>query len=238
MKKSLVYDVSLKDEEEQGHPILFTNQDIRKMLNLANVNEEDIFYDLGCGYGQNIKIALTEFNVKKAIGFENNLERNKIAKNRLKALKQVNIEKSRWEVYDHDFDDILKNKIKNMSIDDATVVFYGLSTDKSLLDKMRKMLNKGCRLICYYGCLFPEIMPEKSDFPFYLHICPFKKCTGEYDWLNAVIKKKKSIFKNKTKPTKQELWDELKHDYDVYADPDDVDEYQKRIKKVLKKSSR
>ena len=103
-KDSLIDDVSLTDENDQGNPILFTNQEIRRMLSLAEVNENDVFLDLGCGWGQNLIIALTEFNVKRAVGFENNLERNTIANKRLERLTKIGIDNSRYLVTTHDFD--------------------------------------------------------------------------------------------------------------------------------------
>jgi hypothetical protein len=35
-------------------PIYYANQDIRRMLNLAKVAENDVFFDLGSSFGQNI----------------------------------------------------------------------------------------------------------------------------------------------------------------------------------------
>jgi hypothetical protein len=55
------------------------------MLNLAKAGEDDVFCDLGSGLAQNVIIALIEFNVKKAIGFEIHRERLYKSKNRLAA---------------------------------------------------------------------------------------------------------------------------------------------------------
>ncbi len=43
---------------------------IRQMLQLANVSPEDILYDLGCGDGRILLTAVKEFEVKKAVGYE------------------------------------------------------------------------------------------------------------------------------------------------------------------------
>ena len=236
-KKSVIDDVTLEDEDAQGNPILFPNPEIRKMLKLANVNEKDVFFDLGCGWGQNLIIALTEFKVNQAIGFEHNTERSKIVNHRLQRLKKIGIDQSRYKVCEGDFDDLLADKIKGIKISEATVIFYGLTTSKSFLNKMKKRLKNGCRLICYYNCLFPEIMPEKDriDFPFYVHIFPFKETTSKEKWLSTIIGKKISTLRKGKKPSIKELWDELRHDYDVYGDPNDVDDYEKRLRIFLKK---
>lgn len=236
MVKSIVDDISLADEDFEGNAILFQNSEIRKMFRLAQLKKDDVFFDLGCGYGQNLKIALTEFNVSKAIGFEKNLERNKIANERLTKLSKLGVKNSRWEVRKEDFEKVLlKDKIKDLQLTDATVIFYGLSTTRSLLEKIEKRLKKGCRLICYNLCLFPEIMPKRSDFPFFVYQYPFKRTKSEWNWLNAIVQKEKSVFPNKKKPSVQELWDELSHDYDVDGDPSDVSDYKIRLRKLLKK---
>jgi 16S rRNA A1518/A1519 N6-dimethyltransferase RsmA/KsgA/DIM1 with predicted DNA glycosylase/AP lyase activity len=43
---------------------------IRQMLQLANVSPEDILYDLGCGDGRILLTAVKEFEVKKEVGYE------------------------------------------------------------------------------------------------------------------------------------------------------------------------
>lgn len=233
MPESLIDDVRLSDDYDKGDPILFQNPEIRKMLRLANVNANDIFFDLGCGWGQNIIIALTEFNVKRAIGLEEIEERYQKANERIEARK---IDKNRYRIFKEDFDNLLDDKIDGIYLHEATVIFYGLSTEKRLLDKFRKHLSKGCRLICYYNCLFPEIMPDKNriDFPFYVYTFPFNKTTSRYKWLSTILQKRKSTIHHKNNPTIDELWHEMRHDYDIRADIDDVKKYQKRLDRLLK----
>ena len=132
MEKSLIDDISIKEEDEDGIPILFTNPEIRKMLELADVSSKDIFLDLGCGYGQNLKIALTEFNVKKAIGYENNLERQKNAKNRLKELKRIGILKSRWVIKNDDFDEAMKSNLTKKLLTASLTMRWILQKQKNI----------------------------------------------------------------------------------------------------------
>ena len=95
-------------------------------------------------------------------------------------------------------------------------------------------MKKGCRLIYYYNCLFPEIMPIKVDFPFFVSKKPFVYTNSELDWLKEVTQKRKSSLSQKL--TTQELWDELSHDYDVEGDISEVTRYKNRLKKGLKKN--
>lgn len=68
-KRASVDDVSLTDDD-LGPAIMFPNPEIRRMMEVANVGPNDIFYDLGCGWGQNLIMAVTERGVKKAVGLE------------------------------------------------------------------------------------------------------------------------------------------------------------------------
>jgi len=45
---------------------------VRKMLELAKVDADDVVYDLGCGDGRILFTAVDEFDVKKAVGYELN----------------------------------------------------------------------------------------------------------------------------------------------------------------------
>ena len=53
-----VFDDLNLDDDYPGPPVYYPNQNIRRMLNLAQATEKDIFCDLGSGFGQNIVISL------------------------------------------------------------------------------------------------------------------------------------------------------------------------------------
>lgn len=54
------------------------------MFDLANLDKDDTFYDLGSGWGQSLIIALTEYGVKFAVGIEQDKERQSVSIERLK----------------------------------------------------------------------------------------------------------------------------------------------------------
>jgi SAM-dependent methyltransferase len=233
-KRSLIDDVRLpnRDYGNNGPPILFSNPEIRRMLNLVKADEDDIFYDLGCGYAQNLIIAALEFNVYKCIGIENIRYRADIAKSRVRQWGLSN----KITVINRDFDDLLTNeKVTKVDIREATIVFYGLSSDPKFIKILFKKLTHGCRLAYYYNCLIPDIMPNPKlvDFPFYASMAPFTVPLSEEDWLRAVVKRNDANLL-----TKRQLWDELYHDYEVWGVDHDPAEYQRRLASVISSKGR
>lgn len=231
MRKSLIDDVSFEEEPNSGDPIIFQNPEIRKMLSLAATGANDIFCDLGSGWAQNIIIALTEFHVKQAIGIEDNGNRWEMA---LRRLKRWSIVKERYKVINEDFEDLLDDKLEDFKLANATVIFYGLETSRDLIDKIALRIQPDTRLLYYYNCVFPEILPDDHNFPFFVSRFPFRKPTSELQWISSIVRKdSSSLGSGKLKAS--ELWDELKHDYEVSGDPDDVSKYQKRLASILAK---
>ena len=169
--KSLIDDVKPPSSRSQdGYPILFSNANIRQMLKLANVGKNDVFFDLGSGWGQNGLLALTEFRVKKAVGIEGNMNRWRKSSNRLLRWKrhyapfELN---GRFILADYDdffFDGQKTPEIKGESLKEATAIFYGLGTSRDLARQLGKTLSMGCRLLYYYDCVFPEFLPMKRCF--------------------------------------------------------------------------
>ncbi len=230
-RKLLIDDIELSDEDEKGPPILFTNQYIRKMLNLVNANEEDIFYDLGSGWGQNLIVARTEFRVKKCVGIEKDKER--FAKS-IERIKKRRLQKH-VKIINTDFNKLISGRLEGANLREATVVFYGLDADKKFLKDITKNLQKGCRFVTYFQTVFPEIMPNSVDYPFYLSVVPFVRPTSQKEWLSTIIQKSKSSLSKNKEPSVSELWEEFSHDYDVNFNREYVDDLKDRLKKVVKR---
>ncbi|MGI0102699.1 MAG: class I SAM-dependent methyltransferase [Nitrosotalea sp.] len=211
-----------------GPPILHNNIEIRKMLNLAKAGKRDIFFDLGCGYGQNLIIASTEFGVRKAYGIELEKRRVKIAEKRIRRRKL----QGKIKIINANLDDLLDGKISTPDISKASIIFYSLSSDAELVEKLANRLNKGCKLLYNFRCLLPEIKPNNMEFPFYVSQKPFDRPTSEFDWLCSVSTK--SLRK---KYSKQDLWNELYQNYEIEGIKKEVNSYKKRLKKFLSKKS-
>lgn len=206
------------------------------MLALAKAGRNDVFCDLGCGWAQNLIIALTEFHVKRAIGFERSKDRYEIALKRLRRRNEIS--KERYQVFNRKFEDLLNDKLPDVKLADITIIFYGLSTNREVLEKIAMKVRPRTRLLYYFNCLFPEILPNDSDFPFFVSVARFKKPRSEYAWLSAILRKDKSSLRPEKKPSVAELWDEFKHDYDVDGNSGYVKGYQKRLAAVLREKKR
>jgi SAM-dependent methyltransferase len=232
-RNSLIDDVQLQNREygNNGPPVLFTNPEIRRMLKLVKASGDDILYDLGCGYAQNLIIAASEFEVRKCIGIEDIRYRADIAKRRLRRWGLSN----KIRVICRNLDDAFQHKIINADIREATIVFYGLSSDPKFVKVLSEKLREGCRFVYYYNCLIPEIMPDRRlvDFPFYASVTPFTQPGAEEDWLRAVVNRRDTH-----KLSKRQLWDELYHDYEIWGIDYDVGEYEKRLRELFRQQSR
>lgn len=223
---------------DQGPPICFKNADIRKLLNLGKANRKDTFFDLGSGWGQTIMIALTEFGVAKAVGFDNDRERwEKASKRRDGWLRQrPDIKPAQWRLKTGNFDTVLRRgKLAGESLKEATLIFYGLETHPSILTNIKKSWKntEGRRLLYYYNCLFPEIMPSDVDLPFFVSEFPFTRPKSEEEWLAKICGKKDSSLIKGDPALKQELWDELKHDYMTDDLQYDIGEYKRRLRQSV-----
>ena len=156
------YIKSLPSDIISGNDVQLPEHSIRKIFKFLNLNENDVFYHLGCGNGEGIKIALQEFHVKNAIGVDNNKEKIQQA---VKLIKENNLKGGKFLC-----EDVLTPKI-----DDATAILFWF-TDIEIIEKMKKRfqnLRDGCRIVTIWGPL-PECLPDQVDFPFIINQVPFK----------------------------------------------------------------
>ena len=153
---------SLPNNIISGDNVQLPEYSFRRIFKFLDLNEKDIFYHLGCGDGKGIAIASEEFNVKKAVGIENNKENIQQAEKLLKKKNLKNIE-------------LLFEDIKTAKINDATVVLFWF-TDNDVIETMMKKfesLQHGSRIITIWGPL-PGCLPAKVDFPYIINTVPFK----------------------------------------------------------------
>ena len=157
------YIKSLPSDIISGDNVQLPEYSIRKIFEFLNLGENDVFYHLGCGDGEGIKIALQEFHVKNAIGVDNNKEKIQRA---IKLVEENRLDRAKF----------LCEDTVTAKIDDATAILFWF-TDTEIIEKMKKMfqsLKHGCRIITIWGPL-PECLPTKVDFPYIINQIPFKR---------------------------------------------------------------
>ena len=156
------YIKSLPDNIISGDDVQLPERSFRNIFEFLELDENDIFYHLGCGDGKGIFIARNEFHVKKAVGIDNDTKKIQHANDHGKKIKL-----DRWEFF---CEDILTAKM-----DDATVILFWF-TDNDLIENMMKKfkdLPDGCRIITLWGPL-PQCLPSKVEFPYIVNQVPFK----------------------------------------------------------------
>jgi len=165
---------SLPDNIISGEDVQLPEHSYSKIFEFLNLNEKDVFYHLGCGSGEGIAIALEKFNVKKAVGVDNNKENIRRAKKLVKEKKIKNAE-------------FLCKNVLDAKIDDATAILFWF-TDIEIIEKMKKRfqsLQDGCNIVTIWGPL-PECFHDKVDFPYIINQVPFKHA-NLMEQLRAII---------------------------------------------------
>ena len=156
------YIKSLPNDIISGNEVQLPEDSLRKIFEFLNLNENDVFYHLGCGNGEGIKIALEEFHVKNAIGVDNDKKKIQQAK---KLIEKNNLNTGKF----------LCEDVVTAKIDNATTILFWF-TDTEIIGKMKKRfqsLKHGCRIVTIWGSL-PECLPTQVDFPYIINQVPFK----------------------------------------------------------------
>tara|TARA_Y100001960_G_scaffold322875_1_gene400224 strand:- start:439 stop:1200 length:762 start_codon:yes stop_codon:yes gene_type:complete len=158
-----------------GEEIQIPPDTLREIFRFVNLEENDVFYHLGCGDGTSLLIAREEFNVKNAIGIDNsekmiNLTRKMITENNLSNVK----------VIEHD--------VIESNIEDADVILCWFM-DGEILEKLMskfKKLRDGVRIVTIWAPL-PGCIPEKVNFPYILNKVPLNETDDLKKQLLAVF---------------------------------------------------
>lgn len=157
-----------------GEDVQLSEKSLNEVFRFVNLGENDIFYHLGCGNEKGIEIAINEYNVKKAVGIDNNSEKIQRAK---KNLEQKNIHGQ-----------LICENIEESEISDATVILFWF-TDENVINQMLKKFEKlksETRIITIWGPL-PDCLPDKVKFPYIINKTPFKKAQNLQEQLLSVF---------------------------------------------------
>lgn len=165
---------SLPESIVSGEEVQLPEKSFRDIFNFLKLEKNDIFYHLGCGDGTGIAIALKEYQVKKAVGVDNNPEKIKLAKNILDKNKIQG--------------KLICDDIQNVDISDATAILFWFTNEDIINNMMNKFkdLKAGTRIITIWGPL-PDCLPEKVKFPYIINLVPFKKANSLQEQVLAVF---------------------------------------------------
>lgn len=165
---------SLPKNIVSGEDVQLPDKSLREIFNFLNLGGNDIFYHLGCGNGKGISIALKEYNVKKAVGIDNNPEKIRQAK---EILNKENL-----------IGELICEDIQNSNILDATVILFWFTDEKIINQMMNKFkeLKAGTKVVTVWGPL-PNSLPKKVEFPYIINQVPFKKADNMQEQLLAVF---------------------------------------------------
>ena len=159
---------SLPQNIVSGDDVQLPDKSFREIFNFVDLGKDDVFYHLGCGDGKGVEIAVREFNVKKGIGIDINLDKINEAKN-------ISGE-------------FICEDIKNSKIFDATVILFWF-TDEEIIKHMIKKFEKlkpGTKIVTIWGPL-PDCLPEKVNFPYIINTVPFNKAETLQEQVLAVF---------------------------------------------------
>lgn len=145
---------------------------VRKMLQVARVGPDDVVYDLGCGDGRILIMAVKEFGAEKAVGYE---LREDLYKSTLREIERQNL-KERINLINGD--------LSEADISEATVItlYLSASGNERLKPKLAKEARPGTRVVSqdfrmngwhaskseitgYMGDIFLYVIPDAFSSP-------------------------------------------------------------------------
>lgn len=168
---------SLPQKIISGDNVQLPKHSFLDIFEFVGLNEDDVFYHLGCGDGTGIFIAEEDFHVKKTVGIDIDQEKIKLAKKMLQ-------EKKLQSCY------FVNQDVLDSTFDDATVILFWF-TDINIIEKMLekfKKLEKGCKIVTIWGPL-PGLLPDKVNFPYIINQIPFREAGDLKEQILAVFDK-------------------------------------------------
>lgn len=112
---------------------------VRQALKLASVEKKDTVFDLGCGTGRVLLMAIKEFGARQAVGYEASQERCKLA------LRKVHKENLQGKI------SIVNRDLLDADLTKATVIFLYLSDKGNALlkEKFERDCKKDVRIVSH-----------------------------------------------------------------------------------------
>ena len=127
---------------------------VRRMLEIAKVQTDDLVYDLGCGDARILVAAVAEFKARGAVGYEINED---VYKTALSMIEKLNLQ---------DRVKLVRGDLFNADISKATIITLYLtsSANERLRGKLEKEARSGTRVVSH-DFRMPEWEPSfREDF--------------------------------------------------------------------------
>ena len=163
------YIKSLPQNIISGEDVQFTEKSLIDIFEFVNLGPDDVFYHLGCSDEKGIKIAFENYDVKKAIGVDNDVEK---------------IRKAQEVLGENNSCKLVCKNIQETDLSDATVILFWFTEEKIINEMMKKFekLKPGTKIITIWGPL-PQCLPDQVLFPYIINKVPFKKAKDMSDQL-------------------------------------------------------
>ncbi|QLH06027.1 SAM-dependent methyltransferase [Nitrosopumilus ureiphilus] len=157
-----------------GEDVQLPEKSFREIFKFVGLGKNDVFYHLGCGNEKGIEIAIKEFNVKKAVGIDNNSEKIQDARVHL---KERNLQGQ-----------LICSNIEDSDISEASVILFWF-TDENIINKMMEKfetLKPETKIITIWGPL-PDCLPDKVNFPYIINKTPLKRAENMQEQLLSIF---------------------------------------------------
>ena len=167
-----------------------------RLIKLIKPSENDVFYDLGCGYGSPcIWIAPI---VRRAIGIEDHYFRFLRARQEVKNAELHNVT-IKW------------SDITKVSYRDATILYSVISIGFEVLRKIQKQTKKQALIVLYGLPPFP-VKSTRLTGNFYQMTTPFERVKDENEFARIHLRRKDATMKELLRSIDAEQREDLKRE--------------------------
>lgn len=160
------------------NPDITTEDESRRLFRIVGANRKDIFYDLGCGYGNPCIVAARDFKIRKVVGIEYCRD------NYLEAFHRIMEKRLTDKIW------LWHGSVQKSDFSDGTLVYCTLEPNLEIIKHIEKQLKRNCRLITPTTPL-PSIKSVKEfeldGDKFYLMKAPLRnyKAKNPDDWAQS-----------------------------------------------------
>jgi uncharacterized protein (TIGR03000 family) len=127
---------------------------VAAMCKLGKVSKKDVVYDLGCGDGVMVVMAVEKFGAKRGVGVD--IDPKRIEESKVKAKDHGVADKVEFRV-----GDVLK--VKDLSDADVVLLYMGDDINKRLQPILKSTLKPGARVVSHRFLMGDDWKPTKTE---------------------------------------------------------------------------